>query len=669
MDEFIFPIGKIFSTDSDGVLGQCGCSKYYIGPYQRGYKWGSTSRYEQVPQMLIDIYEAMSAKTSEYFLQYITVKKNVVDDNSSVLEVIDGQQRLTTLSLFFYRLADRGEYANIAKDKVSYARYIDENSCVTSIFECVEAEIKNGTIPKDARTQDLFYLLSAANCINKFFEILESEQLLSDYVDYVCNHVLLIVNIESEFVSSEDVFANLNDNKVRLTDTYLIKGLLLTNAIQRVNSNGNRRNYKEILDQRKIMGRMWDEIMAWVSNGDVAHYFFGANNRYDGMRCLLEFVCSLIKPASITSDSNRESIISRFSQFLNIEGDKSETTDAFPLFNRYNDKIKTTESACEALSVLKHVYLKLKCLYENYQDSTLYNLLGYAFFCDNIKLDDGWVKERDDIFRKKMLTVLIDRGESDFKRNLLEIVRSLIPTMEDDIKFYRAQKSILEQVELSHDQYREALVRYDYLPSNSVLRNLLLSFSVFPEIPCKSYRFDFCQYDSESWSFEHIYPQHPKSTEKLKIHTNAAPVVCSAIRNVLNSIERVESERRSRLNRIVEKILASESLVKEEIDEIGFLYDCNFDIHQCGNMALLSGGVNSALSNNPFIAKRPILMGKAISGYFVPAHTMSVFNKSLVDRFVPELSQWTVDDVSAHMHWQIKRNAEIIKSLKEDEYR
>ena len=115
-------------------------------------------------------------------------------------------------------------------------------------------------------------------------------------------------------------------------------------------------------------------------------------------------------------------------------------------------------------------------------------------------------------------------------------------------------------------------------------------------------------------------------------------------------------------------------LQKEDIDTIGFLYDCDFDIHQCGNMALLSGSVNSALSNNPFIAKRPILMSHAISGSFVPSHTMSVFNKSLVNgtadiSLIPELSQWTSDDVSAHMHWQIKRNFEIRKKLEEDEHR
>ena len=84
-------------------------------------------------------------------------------------------------------------------------------------------------------------------------------------------------------------------------------------------------------------------------------------------------------------------------------------------------------------------------------------------------------------------------------------------------------------------------------------------------------------------------------------------------------------------------------------------------------MALLSQGVNSTLSNNPFIAKRPILLSKVNEGSFVPQHTMNVFNKILVtpdeSAFVPELSKWTQTDVIAHIKWQIQRNLSIRKQL------
>ncbi len=658
MDEFIYPIEKIFSSDPDGVLEQNDCSTYYIGPYQRGYKWGSASRYEQVPQMLIDIYEAMSLKTSEYFLQYITVKKSTIM-GSNVLEVIDGQQRITTLSLLFYRLSHHREESNIAKDKVIYARYLNGVECTNSIFDQVDELDTKRVPPTQAATQDLYYLISAAKCIDTFLDILEKENLLSEYSEYVRKNVLIIVNIESEFVKSEDVFANLNDNKVRLTDTYLIKGLLLTNAIQRDNSNGGKRNYKEILDQRRIMGRTWDEIMTWISNKDVAHYFFGKDNREEGMKCLLEFVYDAIKPARINSENEGETIITRFAEQLD-KGSKKETTDAFPLFNKYNDIIKHTSDACKALAQLKHTYRKLRSLCDNYSNSLLYNLLGYVFFSDNIRQGNIWVKEATDTFRQRILTSLIDKGENEFKHELLCITLNLIPDMDKDIDSYKKKE---KRTELTEDQIREALSRYNYSATNPSLRNLLLSFSVFPEITNDAFRFDFCQYDSESWSFEHIFPQHP--TGRLKIPEIAVPIVCNAINSRITSLD--DPETISKLKAIREKISNEDYLEKEDIDAIGFLYECDFDIHQCGNMALLSGGVNSSLSNNPYIAKRPILMSKAISGSFVPSHTMNVFNKSLTGgdkSFVPDLAQWTIDDVTAHMLWQINRNKKIREQIR-----
>lgn len=667
MDEFIFPIEKVFSSDPDGVLEQNGCQAYYIGPYQRGYKWGSSTRYEQVPQMLIDMYEAMDAKTEEYYLQYITLKKSLVGDKH-FLEVIDGQQRLTTLSLLFYRLAQFPGQQNIAKDRVVYARYTDDQGNPVNVFDRVEKEIS--TDPAGSPTQDLYYLISAASCIDQFLRLLKGENLLAGFSDYVRNHVLLIVNIESEFVRSEDVFANLNDNKVKLTDSYLIKGLLLTHAVYRNNASGGKNNYREILDQRRIMGRTWDEIMMWISDTDVAHFFFGHDNREEGMTSLLDFVYDLLKPGSGAPETGEVSIVSKFAESLVKSGTEPESTDLFPLFNKYNESIRQPDDARKALVILKHVYLKLRSIYENHADSTLFNLLGYVFFADNIELGNKWVKETGDVFRKRILRELIEKSTLSFKKDIIQMALKLIPCMNEDITSFKKSKSIPLENELSNEQLRDALRGFDYplKNSNAALRNLLLSFSVFPEISDKSYRFNFCQYDREDWSFEHIFPQHPSG--KLKIPPIAISVVCSAINSEITS---KAPEQQEKLKQIRDRIKGNETLDKEDIEMIGFLYDCSFDINQCGNMALLSRGLNSALSNNPYIAKRPVLIEKAVSGSFVPAHTMGIFNKSLAaipedTSFTPELSKWNVDDVTAHMIWQIERNSRIRKQL-EDEYR
>ena len=94
-NEFIFSITEIFTS----VLADANLERYYIGPYQRGYKWASSNYYDQVPQLLIDIYEAMQHKIGEYYLQYITVFENV---GEKAYEVIDGQQRAERSEKFTY---------------------------------------------------------------------------------------------------------------------------------------------------------------------------------------------------------------------------------------------------------------------------------------------------------------------------------------------------------------------------------------------------------------------------------------------------------------------------------------------------------------------------------------------------------------------------------------
>lgn len=77
------PLGKVFSSDFD----------FAIPNYQRPYSWES----QQALQLLDDLTEALDrAEDEPYFLGSLVLVK--ADDDASA-EVIDGQQRLTTLSL------------------------------------------------------------------------------------------------------------------------------------------------------------------------------------------------------------------------------------------------------------------------------------------------------------------------------------------------------------------------------------------------------------------------------------------------------------------------------------------------------------------------------------------------------------------------------------------
>ncbi|GIF49826.1 uncharacterized protein with ParB-like and HNH nuclease domain [Asanoa ferruginea] len=88
------PLKKIFSADFD----------FAIPDYQRPYAWGT----EQALQLLDDLEDALDQGSTEpYFLGSLVLVKP--DENQPAAQVIDGQQRLTTLSILFALLRDLAE--------------------------------------------------------------------------------------------------------------------------------------------------------------------------------------------------------------------------------------------------------------------------------------------------------------------------------------------------------------------------------------------------------------------------------------------------------------------------------------------------------------------------------------------------------------------------------
>lgn len=85
-----YPLLKIFSSDFE----------YHIPEYQRPYAWTS----DEAGKLFDDLYDFyLSESGDNYFLGTVVLVK---EDNNPRADVIDGQQRLTTLSILFSVLAE-----------------------------------------------------------------------------------------------------------------------------------------------------------------------------------------------------------------------------------------------------------------------------------------------------------------------------------------------------------------------------------------------------------------------------------------------------------------------------------------------------------------------------------------------------------------------------------
>lgn len=456
MAELIFSIRNIFSTEGDeDCLIQYGAEKYYIPAYQRGYKWSSDDN-GAVKKLLDDLWERYQASKNnlnkEYYLQYITIKKA---KDSNYLEVIDGQQRLTTLSIFISVFASRLNVGNISAGRLEYEirsnffdSHIYPSNKLTQLLKKEWDRNYGLVINEDEKYnfQDIYYIFSAAKKINDFLNRRPSE-LIIEFYSYVLNNVKVIVNAVESHVESEKVFSNLNSNKVPLTETELIKGLLLTCLSRGVDGNDRKRHFHEILEMRTALGRQWDEISRWCNQSKIKSFYF---QNKDGMESFLRLVA-----LSFEKEGNK----------IN----RKENTKHYPLFDFFH----RNSDVRQVLQRIDDYYLVLNDWYNN---DTIYNLLGYCRFAKGGEFNT-----------LSFLHECMSNTKSGLIRHLKDKRRYLLPNDVEDL-FYGNDR-------------------------DNDIHRVLLALSVFNE--GQTIRFSFYEFIKYRWSLEHIFPQSPEGKKNL----------------------------------------------------------------------------------------------------------------------------------------------------------
>ena len=631
MKELVFNIKNIFSTDSsEGCLGQYDAAKYHIPAYQRGYKWASIKPTDAVQVLMNDLWEAFqSSKNSnrkEYYMQYITVKKIVRENH---LEVIDGQQRLTSFSILLSvlnMLLNNEE--NIVKNKLDYAiredffnEYIYEHD---KLLVFVEAKYKKEGLDINGEfknNQDIFYLHSAAQYIYKFCDekidkddeglpLNDGLQKLKEFTDFILNFVKIIVNEVEPHIDSERVFRNLNSNKVPLTEAELIKGLLLTKAARSNFEQSNKKHFREVLEVRTALGRQWDEIATWVNDKKVKHFFFSANNEEFTEKSFNKRIGREISMGREKIAHEKALLLLMLSMTFNKDIEIKDSQ--YLLFNYFHSETKNNNSSLELLIKLKEIFLILK---DRFQNDQIYNVMGYQFFVEGsgenkinyLTKNIYWSKE-------KLFSELIkDRNKH-------------LPSNLDELKY--------------GNEY------------NTQIHKVLLALNVFETAKEKTeIRFDFYNFRvKNNWSLEHIFPQSPEGTWRGITQILTDEEKKEILKMIGDEYENIQE---------VKRVL---SLPERTVDEKEIYYKAlqKTWVNNLGNMSLLALPDNSSNGCAMFKLKRDNVNELIQNGSFVPKHTFEIFNKINIQS--DSILKWTKEDSDAHFKY-IK---ETISKLKEE---
>jgi hypothetical protein len=178
--------------------------KFTVQGYQRGYRWGE----EEVLQLLDDI---TASQGRDYCLQPVVVKR-ISDDN---WELIDGQQRLTTLFLLVRALGETPPWTMDYKTRPGStdflrqpsAAHADENIDFHHIFAAHETIIKRLDDPHNS---------------------LDREAMLEALKKRV-----QVIWYEAADLDPVALFTRLNSGRIQLDDAELFKALLLSRLLPR----------------------------------------------------------------------------------------------------------------------------------------------------------------------------------------------------------------------------------------------------------------------------------------------------------------------------------------------------------------------------------------------------------------------------------------------------
>lgn len=201
--------------------------------------------------------------------------------------------------------------------------------------------------------------------------------------------------------------------------------------------------------------------------------------------------------------------------------------------------------------------------------------------------------------------------------------------------------------------FKKTYTDLNYENDYNDIKRLLLLFNIESVrlIDDKKRRFPFGRHKKENWSLEHIHAQHSeglqtneKRKEWLKAHIKPLLSIgkqndlISELEQLVQSIEEnpKTTKVQERFESLQQKIVAALSPQDADSDYI----------HQLSNMALLSSGQNSAVSNYTFDAKRNLILDMDKKGSYIPFCTKMVF-----------LKYYSTEDTNLHFWGKTDRDA------------
>ena len=595
------------------------CNKnFFIPDYQRGYRWGDI----QIRQMLEDIYSFIydkNAAGSFYCLQPVVVKKMTPDevaanklesafDNNTWYEVIDGQQRLTTIRIILALESQIDRF-----NKMRFNMYYQTRPELGKLFDKLRIDekderfiVKFDNDNDQCNDIDSWHIHNAANKILDWFQngsgyfkpsIQEFKGGFYENFSNTKEKDKSVQVIWYELCDNSDpyeMFKRLNDKSISLNNAELIRGMFLSDSAvykgEELLLSQFDEDVRPIVEKRELARKQshiieeWDIIEKQLWD-DKFWSFIKKEKNSDEYSCRIEYIFDLISKKT------------------------SNQKDSLYTYLEFDGMLKSG-----AVKDLWDLWLKVETYFSLliawYNDRYYYHKIGFL----TTELGSSVLIE--------MLSESTNVSKKEFKKTIEGRINSAI-----------------------HDKKKPGrkILDYTYKDDYNMLKRVLFLYNVETTYKQGLEFFPFERYKDYEWTLEHIHAQNSeridhsikdkwvewfdenkKVLERLSSRLPNDENLTLLISFFNNEYNRLINYKDKYTFNDVTKVF---DLVLKYFNDLSAQEGTPTVMHGISNMALLSGSTNASIGNSVFEVKRQMIMDDDAKGNYIPLCTRKVFLK------------------------------------------
>ena len=624
---------------------------FYIPSYQRGYRWTE----KQVGDLLRDLLcfsndlankGNKDEKDQFYCLQPVIARpitdidqlKTIFGDdfNDSILEhgvweIIDGQQRLTTIFLLYkYLLDQKGWDAETLKDEedgkeLYHICYATRKGSSSFLENLSLKAIKDSSEEVFKENVDYFHMANAFKYISEWIKTdgksINIRYQLGGSLDNVRTSLFKLLNgmsdtkggsvqvlwyelAENKGKRNIKEFQKINTGKIRLTDAELIKGLFLLEK--------NFSTSEKYIKQSEL-ALEWEFIENTLHANNF--WYFLQKKGFD-MPNRIDLLFNLIYKKAALKNIQEEDWDAKLKE-VDIQLSDARQSEIFRFYyNRFEGKIgeDLQHEVGKAWDEVMELY---RTLDDWFCTPSIYNYIGLLSQCG------------EDLCRLVLHYEYLPEESTrlDFEDYLKERISFHLRKVKID-----NEKKLILSTYKEHDNIYKVLLTLNIHLLNEQNQKL--------ESESDVYKFPFDVLNAQNWDIEHIESFH---TNALKKDNDKKEWIETALADRSDELSKDEKEQ---INLKIEENALDDAIniIKRNAQEV----DTEEEIkNTIGNLTLLDAATNRMYGNSLFCTKRRIIIERIKQGVFVPVATQYIFAK-FFDQKGTNRSLWTKEDMEAY---------------------